>query len=183
MIFNEHMHVRNFHNSKIILKLELSITDTRWRNERKIQNVISYLTYIIQHILENIFTDVANEPEARISILLANNRTLKKLNNKFFQINQSTDILSFPFNNYTPGQSKKHMRYKKRIFFGDIAISLDKVSQESTKFDHCFGNYFCYILIHGVLHLVGYRHETFYETNVMNKLKNMLLLEIRDFHK
>lgn len=172
------MYINNFPRSKVNIKLELSINDTRWHDETIIQDIVSHCSYIIEYTIQYIFSNPSSHPSIRISLLLTNNYTLKYLNNKFRQINKATNILSFPFYNWAPKESKKCMYSRERIFFGDIAISFNKISRESIKFNHYFQDYFDYILTHGILHLIGYQHNTSDETNTMDGLKQSILRRI-----
>ena len=81
------------------------------------------------------------------SILLTNNKNLKKLNKIYRNQNKETDVLSFPFSN--------HMLYPNYI--GDIAISFEIINQRSKKSNFFYE--FDRIWVHGYLHLLGYDHK------------------------
>ena len=81
------------------------------------------------------------------SILLTNNKNLKKLNKIYRNQNKETDVLSFPFSN--------HMLYPNYI--GDIAISFEMINQRSKKSNFFYE--FDRIWVHGYLHLLGYDHK------------------------
>ena len=97
------------------------------------------------------------------SILLTNNLKMKKLNNKFRNINKPTDVLSFPVNNI----------YKKKFYIGDIAISFEIINKRS-KFTN-FSIEFDKMWIHGYLHLVGYDHKKLKDFQKMYKKENLIL--------
>jgi probable rRNA maturation factor len=84
------------------------------------------------------------------TVLLSNNKNIKKLNKKFRKINKNTDILSFPF--------EKKPYKKKEIYLGDIIISYEFMNKPKslTKFE--FKNKVIKIFIHGFLHLLNYDH-------------------------
>ena len=89
--------------------------------------------------------------EISLTLLLSNNRFIKKLNKDFRNKNKSTDILSFPF-------TKKKLRSKK-IYIGDIIISYDFIDKpKSQKFNH-FKDKLIKIFIHGFLHLLSFDHK------------------------
>ena len=88
--------------------------------------------------------------KVNLTLLLSNNRNIKRLNNNFLKKNKSTDILSFPFN--------KKLRLSKESYLGDIIISynfIDKPKSQDLKF---FKKKLIKIFIHGFLHLVGFNH-------------------------
>ena len=85
-----------------------------------------------------------------LTILLSNNKNIKKLNKKFRDKNKATDVLSFP--------SEKKINIKKSPYIGDIVISYDFMNKPKTLSALEFKNKVIKIFIHGFLHLLGYDH-------------------------
>ena len=85
-----------------------------------------------------------------LTILLSNNKNIKKLNKKFRNKNKATDVLSFP--------SEKKINIKKSPYIGDIVISYDFMNKPKTLSALEFKNKVIKIFIHGFLHLLGYDH-------------------------
>ena len=84
------------------------------------------------------------------TLLLSNNKNIKKLNKNFRNKNKSTDILSFPYN--------KKVKISKKSYLGDIIISynfIDKPRSQSSKF---FKEKLIKTFIHGFLHLLSFDH-------------------------
>ena len=84
------------------------------------------------------------------TILLSNNKNIKKLNKKFRNKNKSTDILSFP--------SEKKLNIKKSPYIGDIVISYEFMNKPKVLSALEFKSKVTKIFIHGFLHLLGYDH-------------------------
>ena len=84
------------------------------------------------------------------TVLLSNNRNIKKLNKKFRKKNETTDILSFPF--------EKKLYKKKEIYLGDIIISYEFMNKPKSLTKLEFKNKVIKIFIHGFLHLLNYDH-------------------------
>ena len=85
-----------------------------------------------------------------LTLLLSNNKNIKKLNKDFRNKNKSTDILSFP--------SNKKIKLSKKTYIGDIIISynfIDKPKSQPLKF---FKEKLIKTFIHGYLHLLGFDH-------------------------
>ena len=100
------------------------------------------------------------------SLLLSNNKNVKKLNKFFRNKNKSTDILSFPLN--------KKIKISKNSYLGDIVISynyLDKPKSQSLKL---FKEKVIKIFIHGFLHLLGFDHIKNNDYYKMSKEENRL---------
>ena len=85
-----------------------------------------------------------------LTILLSNNKNIKKLNKKFRKKNKATDILSFP--------SEKKINIKKSPYIGDIVISYEFINKPRNLSVPEFKNKVTKIFIHGFLHLLGYDH-------------------------
>ena len=85
------------------------------------------------------------------SLLLSNNKNIKKLNKNFRNKNKATDVLSFPLN------SKKKIS-KKEIYVGDIIISYDFMNNPKTQNFDNFKEKVIRTFIHGFLHLIGFDH-------------------------
>ena len=84
------------------------------------------------------------------TILLSNNKDIKKLNKKFRNKNKSTDVLSFP--------SEKKINIKKSPYIGDIIVSYEFMNKPKTLSSLEFKSKVTKIFIHGFLHLLGYDH-------------------------
>jgi len=85
-----------------------------------------------------------------LTILLSNNKNIKKLNKKFRNKNKSTDVLSFP--------SEKKLNLKKSSYIGDIIISYEFINKPKNLTTSVFKSRAVKIFIHGFLHLLGYDH-------------------------
>ena len=85
-----------------------------------------------------------------LTILLSNNKNIKKLNKKFRNKNKSTDVLSFP--------SEKKINIKKSPYIGDIVVSYEFMNKPKTLSALKFKSKVTKIFIHGFLHLLGYDH-------------------------
>jgi probable rRNA maturation factor len=97
------------------------------------------------------------------SILLTNNKEMKKLNNKFRKKNKTTDVLSFPIK----------VKNKNKLYVGDIAISYEIIKNRSKDTNFFFE--FDKMWIHGYLHLIGYDHEKIKDYKKMLKKEKLIL--------
>ena len=85
-----------------------------------------------------------------LTVLLSDNKSIKKLNNKFRNKNKSTDVLSFP--------SEKKLNLKKKPYIGDIVISYEFINKPRALSPLEFKIKVTKIFIHSFLHLLGYDH-------------------------
>ena len=85
-----------------------------------------------------------------LTLLLSNNKGIKKLNKKFRNKNKATDILSFPF--------QKKVKFTSNLYLGDIIISYNFMNKNTNKEIKLFKDKVIKIFIHGFLHLLGFDH-------------------------
>ena len=85
-----------------------------------------------------------------LTLLLSNNRGIKKLNKNFRNKNKSTDVLSFPFSEKT--------KITKQTYIGDIIINYNFIDKPKSQQLKIFKEKLIQIFIHGFLHLLGYDH-------------------------
>jgi len=94
-----------------------------------------------------------------LTVLLSNNKDIKKLNKKFRNKDKATDVLSFP--------SEKKINIKKSPYIGDIIISYEFINKPKVLSALEFKNKVTKIFIHGFLHLLGYDHIKLRDFKVM----------------
>jgi len=85
-----------------------------------------------------------------LTLLLSNNKGIRKLNKEFRNKNKSTDILSFPFN--------KKIKISKETYIGDIIISFNFMDKPKSQNLKIFREKVVKTFIHGYLHLLGFDH-------------------------
>jgi len=106
-----------------------------------------------------------------LTILLSNNKNIKKLNKKFRNKNKATDVLSFP--------SEKKINIKKSPYIGDIVISYNFMNKPKILSILEFKNKVTKIFIHGFLHLLGYDHIKLKDFKVMLIEEEMIYQTIK----
>ena len=151
-----------------MVKVNLVIEHKNWKSRYPKVNL--FLTKSIKKILSSIFPSRTIAFE--ISILLTGTRNMKNLNKKFRKINKDTDVLSFPAED--KNFFKKDLKLKKKFYLGDIAISYQYIEAIIKKQNTSFDDYFKKLLIHGVLHLIGYEHDSFTKYKKMNLLEQKI---------
>lgn len=90
---------------------------------------------------------------AELSILFVGERRMRRLNSDFRGIPRSTDVLSFEAGIPLPGDSPSP------VVLGDIVICIPKAEEQAVSAGVGFYEEVYRLMIHGVLHLVGYEHE------------------------
>jgi probable rRNA maturation factor len=151
-----------------MIKADVFINNKNWKKYIKIPNF--YINKKLKKINKKL--NIFKKNNFKFTILLSEDNEIKKLNKKFRKKNKTTDILSFPFH------EKKVLNTiikekKDQIYLGDIIINLNKMTS-NTKNKDFFLN-FDKIWIHGLVHLLGYRHKSNRDFSMMTKLENKLI--------
>jgi pyridoxine 5-phosphate synthase len=91
----------------------------------------------------------------QVNIVLTTDEEIRDLNFRFRKIDATTNVLSFPFEE--PDDSAVHLLSQKEL--GDIVISFDRAVQESQTYNQPLQQRLNWLIVHGLLHLIGYDHE------------------------
>tara|TARA_Y100000591_G_C21213341_1_gene396517 strand:+ start:25 stop:486 length:462 start_codon:yes stop_codon:yes gene_type:complete len=105
------------------------------------------------------------------TLLLSNNKNIKKLNNLHRNKNKSTDILSFPLN--------KKIKITRNTYLGDIIISYNYLDKPKSQDKKLFREKVVKIFIHGFLHLLGFDHSKNKDYLKMSKEENLLFKSVK----
>jgi probable rRNA maturation factor len=125
--------------------------------ERKIKEIIKF-------VLKEMEKD-----NSELSLVLCNNDYIHFYNKEYRNKDYPTDVLSF-----VDGEKMGKITY-----LGDIIISIDKVKSQSEEYGVSFEEEFSRLLVHGILHLLGYDHETSEEDEkVMMSIQDKLVDEV-----
>lgn len=103
--------------------------------------------------------------QANLTLVFLNPKDMKKINKQFRGKDYATDVLSF-----APVEKNS---------LGEILFCLDVLTKQAKEQDHSLEREFLYMLIHGVLHLLGYDHElSKKEEKLMFKIQDQLFQEL-----
>ena len=105
------------------------------------------------------------------TLLLSNNKNIKKLNKVFRKKNKSTDILSFPLD--------KKIKISKNTYLGDVIISYNYLDKPRSQDLKLFKEKVIKIFIHGFLHLLGFDHKKNRDYSKMLKEENFLFKYVK----
>ncbi|MGB9793621.1 rRNA maturation RNase YbeY [Caldisericum exile] len=121
----------------------------------------------IKNVVDSIFNELNVKEKGQISIVLLSKNAIREINKRYRKKDKPTNVLSFQID-YEKGKS----------IYGEILISPEVAQNEAKKLGNNFNDYFIFLIIHGVLHLLGYDHEKDDERIVMEQLEEKLLKEI-----
>jgi len=97
-----------------------------------------------------------------ISVLLTDDKGIQAINKKYRDLDEVTDVLSFPMQELKPGAflaSAEELDPETGLLpLGDIILSVERVRIQSQELGHSAGRELAYLIVHSVLHLLGYDH-------------------------
>lgn len=86
-------------------------------------------------------------PSGDLNIIFMTGREMRTLNKKFLNHDYDTDVIAFPYEKNSP-------------VFGDVFVSVDQAQKQATELNHPLLEELLTLVIHGTLHLLGYRDDT-----------------------
>ncbi|MFY0628882.1 MAG: rRNA maturation RNase YbeY [Flavobacteriaceae bacterium] len=126
-------------------------TDFILKNEEKLSSWISNII------------DLEESELGEINYIFCDDNYLLKINLQFLEHDTFTDIISF---DYTLG----------KVINGDIYVSVERVKENAQKYNVTFDNELHRVIIHGVLHYLGFKDKTEEEKQQMRDKENTALL-------
>ena len=105
-----------------------------------------------------------------INIIFTSDDYLLEINKNFLSHDYYTDVITFDYSD------------NKKIS-GDIFISVDRVRENAEKYKEKFFDELNRVIIHGILHLLGYKDKTSTEKHLMRKKEDFYLKKLKDYEK
>ena len=157
--------------------------DTFYRNKQN-------LTYIC---LENkkIIGIITLTQGKHLSLLFVDNEEIREINNETRNIDRATDVLSFPMLDFEDKKvfNEMYLNYDfdetfkdgDELILGDMVLSLERALEQSEEYGHSYEREVSYLVVHSILHLLGYDHMEEDDKKRMRKREEEILnkLQIR----
>lgn len=139
-----------------------------------ITNVSNYSLFDVDIVYQSVLVTLnAHEKvDKEVSILLTGDSCITELNRDYRGINSPTDVLAFS------QLEGKDLDLMNTDILGDVVISMETAERQALKADHSLENEVTLLTVHGVLHLLGYDHQTAEEATIMFDKQNSILHEL-----
>lgn len=122
-------------------------------------------------LAENVSGDV------EVSIVLVDDEYIQNLNKNYRSIDAPTDVLSFAMRE-SVDESDISFECEEEELLGDVVISLERARGQAEEYGHSIEREIGFLVTHGILHLLGYDHETESERAVMRNKEEKILESI-----
>lgn len=158
------------------VNIEIDIKSKKWLQIKNIEELIVTQSNKLIELspLKKYLYDIDFE----LAIMLCSNPQIKKINQQFRNINKPTNILSFA--NLDEKLIQMHgldkaINSAKYVFLGDLVLSYDYIFNEANKDNKNFNEHLTHLIIHGILHLIGYDHIDSQMAHKMESLEIKIL--------
>ncbi len=148
----------------------MDITFLNQSNEYSWKNYKSYLSEIANKVKETIELKY----DFAFSVILVNDDKIQEINHLYRHIDRPTDVISFAM------QEGEDIidEHQPELMLGDIFISVDAVRRQAAEYGHSLKREFCFLTVHGLLHLLGYDHMNPADEKTMTELQERVLHDI-----
>ena len=126
-----------------------------------------YLNEVINHTLE-----VMDAKESIFTIIFVTKEEIHELNKQYRGVDRVTDVISFALEDVND-VSLTDVRV-----LGDIYICIDRMKEQAIEYNHSETRELSFLTVHGLLHLLGYNHQTKEEEEIMFNLQRKILSDL-----
>lgn len=115
---------------------------------------------------------VLKSEEKDASLIIVGRKKIHNINRQYRNIDRETDVISFAEIDYDG-------EFGDDSYLGDIFINVDRVKSQAKKYGHSEKREFCFLFVHGLLHLNGYDHMTEEEEKEMFDLQDRIVGDLK----
>ncbi len=136
-----------------------------------ITNISSNTTFDVEKVVQAVSETLIahNSEDSEVSVLLTDDPHMTQLNRKYREIDGPTDVLAFAM------QEGEHNIDLNANVLGDVVISLETAERQAKEETHSLEEEVAFLTVHGVLHLLGYDHQSQNEACVMFEKQDIIL--------
>ncbi|MBH9974577.1 MULTISPECIES: rRNA maturation RNase YbeY [Bartonella] len=147
------------------VRFDVAINAEGWQNEEALRRIVDPLLQAT--LVELGFGKI----ESELSLVFTDDKDIRAINGQWRHIDKPTNVLSFPAFPVKPGQQPGPI-------LGDIVLAFETVEREAREENKSFDDHLGHLIVHGLLHLMGYDHQTDEEAEQMEGLEIKILSQI-----
>ena len=135
--------------------------------ETEVENKLDFpYEELFEQIVETVLDEEQCPYEAAVNLLITDNAAIREINQTNRQVDKPTDVLSFPMAEYEAPADFSDLENQADCFepdsgelmLGDIVLSQDKILEQAQEYGHSVKREFAFLIVHSMLHLIGYDH-------------------------
>jgi probable rRNA maturation factor len=130
---------------------------------------------LIQMLAESVLEVEGFPPDTEVSLLFVGEEQIATYNERFMHRSGPTDVLAFPVEHLTPGKVPSARPGGPPLSLGDVVIAPAVVRAQAASGEQEFSEELELLVVHGLLHLLGYDHDTDARADVMEERERTLL--------
>ncbi|HEX3045839.1 MAG TPA: rRNA maturation RNase YbeY [Bacillota bacterium] len=129
------------------------------------------------HLIEDVLQsglDAHQKSQTEVSVVLVDNQYIRELNSEYRGLDQPTDVLSFAMEEEAT-EGGDVLPQDAPELLGDIFISMERAVEQAKEYNHSLIREMNYLAVHGLLHLLGFDHQTSEDTEKMRAEEEKIL--------
>lgn len=136
-------------------------------NRQNVFPVDSQMEELIKASVDHVLSYEDFTKKAEVYVMLTDNIGIRELNKEYRNIDSATDVLSFPMLDFDEGYEENGDievgiedidPENGEVVLGDIVISLERAKEQSEEYGHSLNREVAFLVVHSMLHLLGYDH-------------------------
>jgi probable rRNA maturation factor len=151
-------------DGNVPVDIDISVEAGNWADEAS-------LTRLVDRAVAAAFAETGVAGRSELSVVFSDDSHIQKLNAGWRGKDKPTNVLSFPAFPLVQGGPLPPM-------LGDIVLAAETVAREAALEDKPVENHITHLVIHGLLHLLGYDHETDTEAEAMEAIERAALARL-----
>ena len=146
-----------------------------WANEQTARKTGFFLRRFVKKAIRAALEEEAFPCDAMVSVTFTDDRGIREKNREFRGIDKPTDVLSVPIYDMKNGDRPQPGEIAE---LGDIVLSLETAARQGEEYGHGFARECAFLVVHSVLHLLGYDHMEDEEEREMRARQRVIMKEL-----
>lgn len=132
----------------------------------------------IRSLAEMVVEGEGYPESSEVTLLLVSNSEMGSYNERFLNRTGPTDVLAFPVEDLEPGVVPERDFNDPPLLLGDIIVAPEYISNQAEEYGVSFEDEISLMVVHGLLHLLGYDHQNDDEAEAMEQREREILATI-----
>ena len=150
------------------IEIQITVEDPVWHD--LVPGLADLIDRVLRAALDHDRTRDAGARASELSVLLSNDLRVREINHAYRSRDKATNVLAFAYGDAGEAAPADCL--------GDVILARETIGREAAEQDKTVEDHLSHLLVHGLLHLCGFDHETDFEAEEMEALEREILAEI-----